>query len=311
MLVSIVIPTFNRGALLDEALASTRVQEHRPLEVVVVDDCSTDDTAARVAAFRADVEAENFKIISVMGSGAGSAAARSLGFQASSGDAVLFLDSDDVLTFDGLPKLVAELKSSRQHDFAYGRVQLTGESLESLDEEIGREIGHKLSESIMDYDWHTMGALYRSELVERVDAWRDGINGSDDWVFQSRIKLTARSGVFVDAIVGLWRQHDGLRLGATSFRASYTRDVTRACEAIAEEAGAVGALPSWLRRKLTLRCLRHVWELGRYGAKKERHQAMIRCRKIAGRDSGSLLLVTISRFLPTVLDRVLHRFLAS
>lgn len=310
MLVSIVIPTHNRKALLQEALESVRDQAFRPVEIVVVDDRSTDDTQSGVDSFRMDSENASLQVVTVVGSGQGSAAARSLGFEESSGDAVMFLDSDDVLTKEGLAELVAALEEDSQQDFVYGSVQITDVSLVPGDEMIGRKINAKLRDTIMQYDWHTMGALYRRRLVEEVGGWRDGINGSDDWVFQSRIKLHARMGSFVDTCVGLWRQHDGERLGATSFRQSYTVDVTRACEAISEEAEAVDALPPLLRKKLTLRCLRHVWELGRYGAKKERHQAMIRCRKIAGGDPFCHFLTKISRCLPTVFDGLLHRFFA-
>jgi glycosyltransferase involved in cell wall biosynthesis len=86
--VSVVIPAYNAARTLGEVLSSLSVQEPRPFEVVVVDDGSTDDTAAIARASGARVVETDHK-----GYAGG---ARNRGWDAATGDVVVFMDSDVV-----------------------------------------------------------------------------------------------------------------------------------------------------------------------------------------------------------------------
>lgn len=92
--VSVVVPTYNCAARLEQALASVAAQTwpHRDLQVIVVDDGSSDDTADRVAAFAAR---EKIETRYVYQTNAGPAAARNHGMRLASGDTLAFLDADD------------------------------------------------------------------------------------------------------------------------------------------------------------------------------------------------------------------------
>jgi glycosyltransferase involved in cell wall biosynthesis len=93
--LSVVIPTYNRAALLPAAIASVRAQAHPALELIVVDDGSTDETAEIVRA-RGDVD------LYVRQENAGPAAARNAGIRRAHGEWIGFLDSDDLWTPDAL-----------------------------------------------------------------------------------------------------------------------------------------------------------------------------------------------------------------
>ncbi len=86
-LVSVIIPTYNRKNFLEEALESVFSQDYRPLEVIVVDDGSTDDTPKL---------ATRYPIKYIRGPRRGPAAARNRGISVSHGEFVAFLDSDDL-----------------------------------------------------------------------------------------------------------------------------------------------------------------------------------------------------------------------
>jgi glycosyltransferase involved in cell wall biosynthesis len=86
---SVIIPTYNRAALLGEALDSVFAQEFPDYEVIVIDDGSTDDTAAVAARYGRRV-----KFLRQVNRGPG--AARNRGAQAAHGDYLAFLDSDDL-----------------------------------------------------------------------------------------------------------------------------------------------------------------------------------------------------------------------
>lgn len=101
-LLSVVIPTWNRSRLVCEAVESALVQRRGSVEVIVVDDCSTDDTCAVLAErFGPDI-----RLLSLARRG-GARAARNAGARLAAGELLAFLDSDDLW----LPgKLDAELR---------------------------------------------------------------------------------------------------------------------------------------------------------------------------------------------------------
>jgi len=86
--VSVIIPTFNRAGVVTRAIDSVLGQTYRPVEVVVVDDGSTDETPQVLRSY-------GDAIIAVVQDNAGPAAARNRGIRESRGDLVAFLDSDD------------------------------------------------------------------------------------------------------------------------------------------------------------------------------------------------------------------------
>jgi len=90
--VSVVVPAFNAAATIEETLQSISQQTHRNLEVIVVDDGSSDDTAALVR--RHSVRDPRFRVISQPNGGV--ASARNAGVRASHGEFVAFIDADDL-----------------------------------------------------------------------------------------------------------------------------------------------------------------------------------------------------------------------
>jgi glycosyltransferase involved in cell wall biosynthesis len=87
--ISVVIPTYNYGRLVPEAVASVLGQTYPPAEVIVVDDGSTDDTPERLAPFL-----DRIRYIRQVNQGP--SAARNTGIRAARGDWLAFLDSDDL-----------------------------------------------------------------------------------------------------------------------------------------------------------------------------------------------------------------------
>src|SRR5687768_12090324 len=96
--VSIVIPCYNQARYLPAALASVRRQGYQPIECLVVDDGSTDDTAALAASLGARV---------ISRPNGGVSAARNAGLAAARGELVVFLDADDELLPDAVAAEVA------------------------------------------------------------------------------------------------------------------------------------------------------------------------------------------------------------
>jgi glycosyltransferase involved in cell wall biosynthesis len=104
-LVSVVIPTYNRGHCIAACIDSVLAQTLGDFEIIVVDDFSADDTAARVAAF-ADPRISYLPLPSNQGG----AVARNAGIGQASGEFVAFLDSDDLWLPEKLAKQVEGMR---------------------------------------------------------------------------------------------------------------------------------------------------------------------------------------------------------
>lgn len=103
--ISVLVNNYNYGPYLKACLDSVLKQTEPPLEFIVVDDGSTDDSRVILKAYqdRAHI---------ILQDNGGQAAAMNTGFQASSGDWVLFLDADDMLLPNALQVLEGELQTS-------------------------------------------------------------------------------------------------------------------------------------------------------------------------------------------------------
>lgn len=99
-LVSAIIPTFNRGWILREAIQSVIDQTYQPMEIIVVDDGSTDETPSLLNAF-----GQQIRVITQENRGV--SAARNLGIRASRGELIALLDSDDLWTPEKIDRQVA------------------------------------------------------------------------------------------------------------------------------------------------------------------------------------------------------------
>lgn len=102
--VSVIIPTYNRAALLREAIQSVLDQTYQDIEIIVVDDGSTDDTVSVVEQFE-------HRLRYIYQSNAGVSAARNSGLQVAEGEFVAFLDSDDTFLQGKLAQQVPVLES--------------------------------------------------------------------------------------------------------------------------------------------------------------------------------------------------------
>jgi len=109
--VSVIIPTFNRWPMLAKAAASVMAQRMVDFELIIVDDGSTDETAARLPGLAEALGAARRPIRILRTDNYGPAAARNRGVAAASAPLIAFLDSDDLWQPD---KLQRQLDHMRQ-----------------------------------------------------------------------------------------------------------------------------------------------------------------------------------------------------
>jgi glycosyltransferase involved in cell wall biosynthesis len=100
--ISVIIPTYNVGVYIDDCLESIVNQTFKNLEVIVVDDGSTDISSAIYGKFAR----EDARIQVVRGRNNGQSVARNIGMEFATGDYVHFMDSDDYLDYDYYEKML-------------------------------------------------------------------------------------------------------------------------------------------------------------------------------------------------------------
>ena len=113
--VSVIIPTYNRAAMIGRAIESVLHQTHHDFELIVVDDASTDDTEAVIRSY------PDSRILYLRHSeNRGGSAARNTGIEAARGQYIAFLDSDDEWLPDKLTHQLALLReASKQVGLVY------------------------------------------------------------------------------------------------------------------------------------------------------------------------------------------------
>ncbi|HEX9065731.1 MAG TPA: glycosyltransferase family A protein, partial [Streptosporangiaceae bacterium] len=124
-MVSVVVPFYNNAGLLGDCLNSIAAQTYTALEVIMVDDGSTDDSGAVARAMA--LADPRFTLVSVPNGGPGSA--RNKGVSAASGEFLAFVDADDLLPPDAYATMLAVLQRTGSDFVSGGVLRLTGAGL--------------------------------------------------------------------------------------------------------------------------------------------------------------------------------------
>jgi glycosyltransferase involved in cell wall biosynthesis len=156
-LISCIVPVYNGERYLAEALDSILAQTYRPLEILVVDDGSTDRTPEVIAGYGSAVR-------TLHQPNAGPAAARNRGITVASGAFLAFLDADDRWHPAKLERQMARFAARPELD--YSVVQVRNFWVHELDQEQRRFHNHRRSTALPGYVCQTL--LARRDVFERV-----------------------------------------------------------------------------------------------------------------------------------------------
>ena len=207
--VTVLIPTFNRSALLRESLDSILAQTRPAHEIIIINDGSTDDTLEQLKAYEGRV-----RVLSK--SNAGKSAALNFGLKHVTGDLVWIFDDDDLAAPTALEILVGLLEANPEADMAYGRherfsVDGSGEKrLLGTGYWTNCDSEEFLTATLDDMFAHQQGMIVRKELYDRVGAFDESLVRSQDYDMLIRL---ARVGtpVSTEEFVFQQRVHDGIR----------------------------------------------------------------------------------------------------
>lgn len=212
-LVSVILPVHNRPGQLREAVASALGQHYPEVEILIVDDGSTDETP-EVAR---DLAAENPAHIRVLTQqNAGPGAAREAGRLQARGEFIQYLDSDDLLLPDKFSMQVAGLIANPECVASYGPTIYRDErGREDFPmRRTGERIPTLFPGMLVERWWATVSPLYRTSALERIGSWLP-LRLHEDWEYDCRLAALGAPLHWCEDSIAVMRGHLGARLSRT------------------------------------------------------------------------------------------------
>jgi hypothetical protein len=247
-LVSVVLPTYNRASFLLESLNSVWDQTYRPVELLVVDDGSSDNTPEVV---QQTVDSwpydPAFRAIYLQQPNSGASAARNQGLLHSHGEFIQYLDSDDVLVRHKLSTHVHVLHADEALDIVWSEWLVVSSAKLQEQLEAANHLGNiapattvwqATAKAIPGEPWPT---LTRRRFVSGYPLWNERASRWDDLEYALRIMAANPRCVFAPGVACIQRHHEqgrrqdldfnpvGIEKGLVATReASAARDCTAA-----------------------------------------------------------------------------------
>ena len=190
-LISVITPTYNRAAYIPAALESIWAQDYRPLEIIIIDDGSSDNTPQIMAGL-------SNRVTYVRQENQGPAAARNHGLQISHGEVIAFLDSDDLWPSGKLRLQLPYLFEPYQYDYIMGYTQFIrlpgGRPLRPVQERPGSA--------------SNLGAgLYTRMVFDRVGGFDEGLRLGEDLDWQQRARLVNLRYTVIHQVTLIYQLH--------------------------------------------------------------------------------------------------------
>lgn len=202
-LVSVVIPAYNSERWIEETLKSVLNQTYPNIEVIVVDDGSTDNTFSIVDKFKNRVKYLQKK-------NGGSASARNMGIRKSVGEWIALLDADDLWITDKIQTQMDYLKNHTDVYWVYSDAYIFSDKVAKDEYRIGSTTkmfsGDVLEPLIMEDFIPSPTPVINRKVFNDVGIFDESIKRSEDWDLWLRIAAHYKVG-FVDKPLAKYRMH--------------------------------------------------------------------------------------------------------
>lgn len=200
-LVSVIIPAYNQGHYLAKTIQSVLDQNYPHLEILVIDDGSTDNTAVVARGF------SDPRVRYIYQDNRGLSGARNTGVQHAHGQYLSYLDSDDLFLPEKLSLLVAAIQDNPGAGFAAGQAI----PIDEHDRPIGKIFDTPLPEDpeklLLWNPLHVGSVLVSSEWQQRAGFFDETLRSYEDWDMWLRLASLGCPMVYVDQPVSLYRFH--------------------------------------------------------------------------------------------------------
>ncbi len=205
-LVTTIIPVYNGPAFIVDAVNSVLSQTYSDVEIIIVDDGSTDNTPLVIANLAN--ESEQVRVFHQTNSGPG--VARELGRLNARGEYIQYLDSDDLLLPNKFQEQIMAFAQDDQADVAYGMTETIAVGSERKlipDGHTGEEHRSMFPLLLRERWWSTSTPLFKRSVVEKAGPW-SAMSNEEDWEYEANIASYGGRLVFTNTFVSITRSHD-------------------------------------------------------------------------------------------------------
>lgn len=192
-LVTIVIPVYNRAHTLPRLFASLKAQNYRPLEIIFVDNNSTDTSLDTCRRFSEASCEQDFEVRTLHEPTPGAAAARNHGLQHAKGEFISFFDSDDEMSPDFITRIMTVWQLCPQADFVVARSRMILENGIEV-ERSGLEY-LSLHSQILSGALSTQSFVAKTTFMKRIGGWNAQLRFWDD--YELGIRMLQHSESFI------------------------------------------------------------------------------------------------------------------
>tara|TARA_R110000824_G_scaffold104214_1_gene247290 strand:+ start:5649 stop:6704 length:1056 start_codon:yes stop_codon:yes gene_type:complete len=285
-LVSIIIPIFNRAGMVCEALDSLSIQDYSNIELILVDDGSTDQLKDALENWVACNRKMKLQLVHQTNKGA--ATARNHGMRRSMGEFIYFLDSDDLVLPQSISLLVAALQKARA-PYALGRIVNTDISGTMLNDQ-SLTVWRQSREAILLNQWMTHAALYRRSAIRAIGRYNEALPIGEDTEFHWRMAARNGLGAGIDNIVAYRRSHCFGQLSDLDDvnRTNHTNDVFNSFQKWSLELNLLTPLD---RRILRSRHVKNAVQSGASGNWLEKEQSLAMIKQLYPNGFQRILLL--------------------
>ena len=196
-LMSVIIPCFNYGKYIEEAVDSVLAQTWMDLEIIIVDDGSTDahtrDVLSRLDRPKTRIIYQQNKKLP---------AARNNGIKTAAGKYICCLDADDILAPSYLEKCIVKMEYEHL-DVCYSNLKMFGD-----DDAVWRTSDRFLVKTLMRANAATVASVFRRSVWEAVGGYNEHmVMGYEDWDFWLKLCEAGARGAKIDEDLFLYRKH--------------------------------------------------------------------------------------------------------
>ncbi len=198
--VSIIIPCYNSESHINDCIQSVLRQDYENIEVIVVDDGSSDNSLKVLSQYENDIT-----IITQKNQGA--CVARNRGLSLATGEYIKFLDSDDYLANNIISSQAEQMDNLSEDEIVYGNYTLVYPEIEKLhkNKKISKEF---TTEELINSDILTSTPLHRKKLLEKINGFDPRFKHGQEWNLHVRLAAAGVKFIYSPENVYFYRIHD-------------------------------------------------------------------------------------------------------